>query len=197
MAIPIPASPKTYMLENGIIDCYFQKSYRFIYPLLQISLDHKIFPVQTYLSWADNIVINEFKLICVFAQTDEPAYKAFERKILQRHDYFEDYRECEGNKGVYIFNLKTFKEDILLLFQSKYAQFSDPVKAILLKYYAVNKYSREYMDSFLNPENYYAIYAKHLNVEEKLLKEVGQLCERFEREKEHLILNVLAPKFTI
>ena len=88
MAIPTTAPSKTYMLENSIIDCYFQKSYKFLYPLLQISLDHKIAPLQTYLSWEGNIAINEFKLICVYAQSDEPAYKAFERKILQRHDYY-------------------------------------------------------------------------------------------------------------
>lgn len=188
---------KTYNLKEGIIDTFFQKSYKFLYPLLGISLGHKILPAQTYMTWQEKIAINDFKLICIYELSDSPEFKTFERKILQRHQYFEDFKEGVGNKGIYIFDLWNYKEDISLLMASKYSQFSNETKKILLDYYSVNKFSREYVDSFLNPENYYAIYASHLDVSEKLLREVGELGERFTREKENLIMSVLEPKFLI
>lgn len=188
---------KTYNLKEGIIDSFYQKSYKFIYPLMGISLGHKILPAQTYMSWQDRITINDFKLICVYELSDSPEFKAFERKILLRHQFFEDYKEGIGNKGIYIFNLKHFKKDIRLLMASKYSLLSAEAKKILLDYYSVNRFSREYVDSFLNPENYYSIYASHLDVSEKLLREVGELGERFTREKENLIMSVLEPKFLI
>ena len=63
---------------------------------------------------------------------------------------------------------------------------SDESKAIIVDFYSLNKYSTEYMDSYLNPENYFEKYAQLLNIPEWRLRDVGELCDPYNRVKETL-----------
>ena len=47
-----------------------------------------------------------------------------------------------------------------------------------------------YIDSFLNPDKYFKHYAEMINVKEKLLREVGELCDPPNIERETLIISV-------
>ena len=180
---------KVYKLENGTIECYFQKSYKFIYPLLKIDLAHKIMPIQTYMAWQGEVGIYDYKLVCVYQSIPSIAFKHFEKRILLTNEYFDNYKECENDKIVYTFNFKKEKDSIFQFLKGKYSLMSEENKATLLKYYSVNRFSKEYMDSFINPENYYEKYASLLNVAEWRLRETKELCNIYNREKETLFLN--------
>jgi hypothetical protein len=46
------------------------------------------------------------------------------------------------------------------------------------------------MDSYLNPEKYYEVYAKLLGIEPSVIKAVGELCDPCDIEKETLKIPV-------
>lgn len=186
--------PKNYSLEERPVDVYVQKSMKFLYPLLGIKATAVVKPYQSYLSWNEEVGINDYNLIVVYDLRDDIEFKTFEKNVLLKHELFEDYKETEGNKGAYIFNLKKFKVTVYNFLRGKYSQIDENDKLTILDFYNLNKYSKEYMDSYMNPENYFSKYAELLNVSEELLKSVGELCNHFDRKKENLTLSILEPK---
>ena len=66
---------KLYRLANNLIDTYFQKSYKFLYPLLNISSQSEIVPILTYVEWKGNITRDACKLMCVYELTADLSFK--------------------------------------------------------------------------------------------------------------------------
>ncbi len=195
------STKKNYTLDERTIDIYLQKSSKFLYPLLQISDSHKIAPINTFLSWTGEVGINEYKLVCVYKLREDPAYIKFEQTVLFRNELFESFTEVEDSEGVYIFNLKKYKDDVFQFLKGKYTKMSDGTKNMILTHYAPNKYSTQYIESYLYPERemfpkdelnnetYYQRYAQLLQVSEESLIRVGELCSRFDRVSETLTIN--------
>ena len=59
------ANVKNYTLDEFPIDIYFQKSSKFLFPLLKHK-GEQIKPIQTYLAWDGEVGINEYKLVCLY-----------------------------------------------------------------------------------------------------------------------------------
>lgn len=161
---------------------------KFLYHLLKIAGQHKIMPLQTFLSWEAEVAINSCKLICVYDVKEEVEFTRFERTVLRGHELFSAFFDVENNRRVYIFDLKKYKADVFLFLKGKYSQLSEETKLTILNFYNLNKFSKEYMDSFVNPENYFEQYAKLLDVPVDTLRTVGELCDPFNRAKETLSL---------
>ena len=68
---------------------------------------------------------------------------------------------------------------------------SDSSKNIILKFFKNDSSGHEIVDSYLNPGNYYNQYAKILNVDIDLLREVRELCPLLNLEQETLEANEL------
>lgn len=181
-------SKKAYSLESTTIDIYFQKSLKFLFPLLNISSQEKIKPVQTYLTWKGVVNINECKLVCLYELEEFHAYNRFTESVLLKNELLVNHIDIEDDKEVFIFNLTKYKADFKWFLKGRYSKMSDGVKQIILEHYKMNKFSVEYMDSYLNPDKYFEKYASLLNIQEWRLREIGELCDPFDLEKETLVL---------
>jgi hypothetical protein len=94
---------------SQIYDKYFQKSFTFLYPMLGFKKDKHPRPVQTYLGWSGTAYKpSSRKLICVYKQTKDEAWKSFERDHLLTHKMLESCYPLDNDQIVYIFD---FKED--------------------------------------------------------------------------------------
>ncbi len=179
---------KVYRLEDTAIDVYFQKSSKFLYPLiLGKRNDSGIEPIQTYLAWKGHYKTADNRLICLFSLSDDVAFRQFEKNLLL-HELFEGFKNLEDSSGAYIFNLNQYAADMMHFRNGRYSLLSAASKEKILSYYKANKYSAEYMDSFLNPEQYFEKYATLFNVEEGFLRNTGELCDPFSMVKETLCL---------
>jgi hypothetical protein len=188
-----------YRLAERTINTYFQKSYKFLYPLLSIS-NKNITPLQTFTSWKNKYKIQDCKLICVYEldgvlnlnttkddyipKIDPVTYRQFERVSIFRNAYYETFFECEDNKGAYIFDMSKYREDWEHFHNGAYSQFSTKAKTEILRFYVTNSFSTEYMNSYLYPEKYFNAYSKLLNIDESLLVEIGQLCDPYNKDRE-------------
>jgi hypothetical protein len=182
------ALEKTYTLDERTIDIYLQKSLKFLYPLLNFPNTTTIMPCQTYLAWQGEVGFNEYKLVCVYELKEDYEFKQFEKTVLRMNECFLSFKDAEDNKRVYIFDLKKYRKDIIQFLKGRYFLMSDPSKNTILEFYVRNKYSKEYIDSYLNPENYFERYSSLLNVSESVLRSIGELCDRFNWEKETLCI---------
>ena len=78
-------------------------------------------------------------------------------------------------------------EDYDVFLQGKYSLFSAASKKRLTDYYGTHTPEWVYIESFMFPAKYFKQYANILGIEEDTLREVGELCDRFDPEKETLV----------
>ena len=167
---------------------YFQKSRIFLYPMLEIKKGSTILPEQTYIAWEELLKPEDRKLICLYQMENTDAFKTFEKSKLFGNKKFDNFMETQDNKALYIFTLDDLKEDYDLFIKGKYSLTSDAFKTKILTYYGQNSTTYEIVMSYLYPEDYFETYSKLLNVDVKILKQVGELCAPINFEKETLTL---------
>lgn len=178
------------MAIESLFKEYYQKSRIFLYPILEIKRGSSVTPIETYIAWDEHYSSKDMKLICLYHLRDDPEFRIFERDRLLKNKYFFDFKEVEGNKGVYVFDFSSHKKDWDKLMLSKYSQFSYPYKRKIEIFYGRRDSNFAYIESFIYPEKYYAMYADIMNVDESILREVGQLCSKVDFKKETLSIKV-------
>jgi hypothetical protein len=169
---------------KSLHNSYFQKSRIFLYPLLSIPRGTSVTPINTYTAWEGKYDHTDYRLICLYHLRDDKEFKDFEKTRLFSNQYFEEFSEVEDNKGIYVFNIQDFKNDIDLFYKGQYSKFSPYCKTCILDHFVRSKKNFVHVESYLNPEMYYATYSELLECDEKILKSVGELCSIPDLEKE-------------
>lgn len=177
------------MPVKSVYKKYFQKSKVFLYPLLGIKRGSCAIPEETYLGWNDVIVPEDAKLICVYDFRDDSEYLKFEKTVLLKHSRLADYVKVH-KKTIFTFDFSDIKEDWLLFIDGQYSKMSPRIKEKIVNFFDKNSGNYVYMKSYLYPENYYKDYAECLDVEESFLREVVELCNKPDIERELLLLPV-------
>lgn len=163
---------------------YFQKSYNFLYPLLGFKKHKTHKPLQTYVEWEGICDVSSRKLICIFKRLHTEEWIRFEQDYLICHRMLESCLPLDDDLIVYVFNFNTIAEDFDSFCNAQYSKISQNSKKILSTYYGVHTPEWVYMESYLYPEKYFKIYAEILKVDIDNLKEVGELCEKYDLDKE-------------
>lgn len=168
---------------------YFQKSKVFLYPILG-SKHSDIKPINTYITSNKE---HKYKLLCLFKLEDNIEFIEFEKKYLLNNKLFEDYIQITETEGLYIFDLSNYQEDFDSFLEGKYSRFSDKLKNRIKQYYGINSANYAFIETYLFPENFFALYARFLTVNQedkpemfRLLTEVGELCSKPDLIKEHI-----------
>jgi hypothetical protein len=171
---------------------YFQKSFTFLYPLLGFKRTKHPRPVQTFLIWKDTILDDpqKRKLVCVYEKKDTEEWRNFESNFLITHKQLETCVPISDKTIVYVFDFNCFSADYDYFLKGKYSQMSSAAKKMLTDFYGTHTPEWVYIESFLFPAKYFKMYAQILDMEESLLKSVGELCDRFNLEKETCLVTL-------
>ena len=165
---------------------YFQKSKIFLYPFLELpKVDEKYFTIQTYLKYKD-ISIEECFIICVYNIKDVEYFTKYKKEKINRSIYFTSEETIDENKHIVIFNISKFKTDYHYFMLGQYSKFSSKSKDLIKKYFGARSPQYVYVDTFINPKDYYNEYSTLLDVSKETLEEVVELCDKFDYEKEWL-----------
>lgn len=175
---------------KSLYEGYFQKSAVFLFPVLNIPKGSSVTPVGIYTSLSDTYSHDDCKLIVSYYLRDDVEFTSFEKTKLLGNKYYEFYIESNENLGIYVFDLSDYKKDWEYFMQGKYSKLSNSLKSRILNHYLKSKKNYVYVDSYLNPEMYFDIYSKLLGCNTKLLKGVGELCDKPNLEKETLVLEL-------
>jgi hypothetical protein len=168
---------------------YFQKSRSFLYPALGIKKNDKFKPTGTYISIKGLIEPEDVKFICTFDKQESEAFKYFETKMLLENPLFSE-KIIVDDYNIYIFDYEIYLNDWFNFILGKYSKLSNVLKKAIKTFYGETSSEYEYMDSYLNPKEYYEIYSEILNVDVELLKLPGELCDPCNLEKETLKISV-------
>ena len=89
---------------------------------------------------------------------------------------------------VFVFNFNKYDTEMAHFHHGRYSCFSPEWKEKIFNHYKANLASQKYIDSYLNPDQYFEKYATLLNVSEESLRSVGELCNPVDSAKETLDL---------
>ncbi len=177
------------MALTSIYRKYFQKSKVFIYPLLGIKRGLSVVPKETYVSWNTHYEPDDMKLICVYDYRVDEEYQKIEKNILLEHNRLSDYIKIKS-EVVIVFDFSDLDDDWSHFINGRYSQLSKKTKQKILAFFDLHGGNYAYMHSYLIPEKYYNNYADLLGVNVNVLKDVKELCNKPDLEKENLILEV-------
>lgn len=184
------------MVITSLYKDYFQKSRVFLYPALDIKRGVSVTPIETYMSWANHYAVDDAKFICLYHLRDDDFFKQFEKVKLLGNKLYHDFKQVEEKKGVYVFDFSDQLEDWHHVTTGKYSKISNDFKAKIRQYIGYNNPNLPYVESFLYPERYFKMYAEMMGVEEKVLREVGELCSKPDLTQETLNISVLNLELT-
>lgn len=184
------------MVITSLYKDYFQKSRVFLYPALDIKRGVSVTPIETYMSWANHYAVDDAKLICLYHLRDDDFFKQFEKVKLLGNKLYHDFKQVEEKKGVYVFDFSDLLEDWHYVTTGRYSKISNDFKAKIRQYIGYNNPNLPYVESFLYPERYFKMYAEMMGVEEKVLREVGELCSKPDLTQETLNISVLNLELT-
>lgn len=165
---------------------YFQKSRTFLFPALGIQKQSDIPLVNTYVTWKDNVSVNDKKLICLYNDDQSELFRSFEQKMLQGNPLFDKQHLTKTQQGIYVFSFDSHAKDWNNFVKGRYSKFSRVLKKAVQDYYGADSAEYMYMDTYLYPDKYYDLYAKLLEVFPEVLKEVGELCDPYDPKQEEL-----------
>lgn len=177
------------MALTSIYSKYFQKSKVFIYPLLGIKRGLSVVPKETYISWEGHCKPEDMKLICVYDYREDEEYKKIEKNIFLEHNRLSDYTKVKA-EVVITFDFSDLDHDWFHFINGRYSQLETKIKQKILGFFDVHGGNYAYMQSYLIPEKYYDNYSEILGVDIETLKDVTELCDKPNLNKENLILDI-------
>jgi hypothetical protein len=166
------------MLIDSLYKDYFQKSKIFLYTLLGIKRGATALPEQTYLAYEDFIRPEHRLLVCRYTKRTDEAYLKFEKDRLLGHPHFKGYFQLKDESKLFLFDFNHISEDWDHLINGRYSQASLKTRKTILYFFEKGSGNFTYVESYLFPEKYMADYARLLDVDVKVLKQVGELCDK-------------------
>jgi len=182
------------MVKN-LYSRYTQKSRMFLYPLLGIRRGSAVVPIESYISVAGLIKPDDHKLVCLYHLRTDLEFRLFEKGKLLNNSRFENFHEIEDDKGLYIFDFSDKPALWDCFTTGKYSKIDSESKKMILDFFNNNPANKDLINSYLNPDKYFNEYAKYLNIEPRILREVGELCSLPDFEKETLKADVKQTQF--
>jgi len=168
---------------------YFQKSRSFLYPILGIERTAPYSPTGSFISIPGYIEPVDMKLIITFKRETSQAFEDFEKEMLVGNPLYFDSILIE-DYTVYIFNFEIYQKDWFNFIMGKYSLLSSVFKKAIKTFYGEQSNEYKYMDTYLNPDKYFTVYATLLDVSKSMVSEVGELCDACDMEKESLTIPV-------
>lgn len=170
---------------------YFQKSKPFLYPALGIRRGSSIIPIETYMAWENVFSHEQRKLCCVYKPDDSSLFKTFEKTKLQENKLFHSMYLLEGDQICYAFDFDPLAHDWDCVLHGKYSKISEEYKSVIRTFSSSSQSNSAYINSFLYPEKHFSIYSDLMGVSVQTLRDVGELCDKPDLERETLRIPAL------
>ncbi len=148
-------------------------------------------PINTYVSWEGHYKPEDCKLICTYHIRDDKEAKMFEKSALLGNRLFHDVKLLgDDSTSAYIFDLSSHKDNWECFINGTYSEISPEHKKRIKDFYGEKNPNFAYIESYLEPNKYFNMYARMMEVDEKILQETGQLCDKPDLKQETLEANV-------
>lgn len=177
------------MAIQSLYKNYIQKSRIFLFPALGIKRG-SCSPIETYAAWKGVHDLGDCKFTCLYHLRNDSEFRNFEKTKLFGNKLFFDFKETPDKKAAYTFDFSGFKTDWECFLTGKYSKMSNEHKSKIKLFYGVNSPNYAYIESFLYPEKYFGMYSEIMNVDKKILKDVGELCDKPDLDLETLDISI-------
>lgn len=168
-----------------LINNYFQKSRLLLYPLLDLGFDAPFKPVETYISYKNEVDVNRRVLICIYKPEYSKEYYDYRNNVLLTHEYFQKM-VTSTDKNIIFFQLPLeHAKDFMNFLEGSYSQFSAIAKNKITDHYSHNEIAAVNIKSHIDPEEFHQYYADYLQVSLDLIVNNYETLTPPDLEKEH------------
>ena len=143
-----------------------------------------IAPLEVYLSIEGKYTPQDQKLICVYDPTSDENYLELKKERLEKHSLLSEQFVDKNGHEVFVFDFSKYASTWNLLLDGKYSQIPIKEKNIILNFFEKNSGNYIYIHSYLFPNKWHERYAEILDVPVDLIKEVNELIDKPDFEKE-------------
>lgn len=157
---------------------YNQKSYLFLYPILNIKRNHLIKPKQTYIH-SSEVDISDHTLILEYDLSKE-TMNLFAKTWLYTNPLFLR----QDGDFLFHFGLSVYKDDWEKFVAGKYSKLSNTLKDTITQHYKSDKDIQGTIHSYLYPDKYYKEYSDYYGISRSLLEKVGEVIDPPDLDKE-------------
>ena len=185
------------MEENNIYDSYTQKSRIFCYTVLGIKRGASYIPEETYMAWKGEYSYEDCRLVVHYKKCNGSFFAAYSKGILEKCALFEKYVEINKDERVYIFDFTPHKENWMKILDGKYSQLKHTYKKAIETFYWKDYHQRKTVSKLIYPLQHYAEFAGYVGVDPELVREVGEVYDKPDLEKEEFRPIVESKKYFI
>lgn len=168
-----------------LINNYFQKSHLLLYPLLDLGFNAPFKPVNTFISYRNEVDIKRAVLICIYKPEYSKEYYEYRNNVLLAHNYFQ--KMITGtDKNILFFDLSLeHAKDFENFLEGTYSKFSINAKNKITEHYSHNELAAINIKSHIDPEEFHQYYADYLHVSLDLIVNNYETLTPPDLEKEH------------
>lgn len=167
---------------------YFQKSRSFLYPLLAIRRNARFLPLDTYVGWQNVYEPSQNKLIVTYEAQPEGSmrgWRAFQNEVLLKHPFFHKLCLTENESVLAcVFDLTLFRSDMQAFLAGRYSLLSARAKTRIREHFGIGSTEWAYMETYISPTRHFEHYANLLDIDVRVLKAGGELCDPYNPERE-------------
>lgn len=167
---------------------YFQKSKVFCFPLLEIKNPEFINTTSTFLSWPGEYLPEDGKLICQYDKWANSYLNPTDLRELDLHSKYERKFQVSEKSTIYVFDMSEYFLDWLWILNGKYSKLSVEYKRKVILHFARNPMQANVIRKILYPAKHYAEFASLIDVPVSIVREVGEVLDPPNFEKEQIIL---------
>jgi hypothetical protein len=166
---------------------YFQKSRSFLLPAIGTVNNMHVRSLSSFIAWEGHYKPEDCRLILVvdkrMPELNTPEFLLYEEHVLKASLLYEKTVLTQTGHA-HIYDMTSFERDWGRFLDGRYSQLSPHLKERIRYYYGPNSGEYAYMETFIYPEQFFGVYAFLLDVDEAIIRQVGELCNVYDLDRE-------------
>jgi hypothetical protein len=170
---------------------YIQKSRLFCYTVTGIKKGSVFMPHECYMALDGFYDMNDYRLIVYYKECNKSGFNAYATNELMKKPLFEKVIRLNDKQSLFVFNFESHQSDWNKILNGKYSQLSPSYKHKIEQYYLSCPENKRLIYKILNPKFYFDGFASLIDIDPKIIEEVGEVLDKPHPVFEKLTLTVI------
>lgn len=176
------------MNHPQIYDYYTQKSRVFCYSVLGMKKGAAFVPEETYMAWKNVYSFDDCRLLLHYKNCNAVNFETYSKNIIEKCTLFEKHVIISETERVYVFDFTRYRTDWQMILAGKYSQLRYPYKKAIEAYYVKDYQNSKIVSKIIYPVKHYSEFAGYLGVTPEIVKEVGEVFDKPDLDREELVV---------
>jgi len=157
---------------------YIQKSRLFCYTVTEIKKGSEFMPKETYMALEGFYEMKDCRLIIYFNECNKPGFDNYATNNIMKKPLYEKVIRLNEKECLFLFNFEKHQTEWEKIMNGKYSELSNPYKQKIESYYLSCPENKLVIHKILNPAPYFDGFASLIDVDPRVVREVGEVLDK-------------------